>query len=69
MIAVPQTNNREELVVEDREVVESKNEEKYPDFSLISRVSNSQEDLKFNDKSPLSQDHTGEPLLGLSQFG
>lgn len=43
-------SNKEELIVEDREVVEYKEEEDLADPSLISRVSDSQEGLKIKEK-------------------
>lgn len=61
------SNDREELIVEDMEIVENKEEDYQPDLSLISRVSESMEDNRLVSKSPICQDHFGkETLFGIS---
>lgn len=54
---------REEFIVEDKDIVESKEDEIHPDLSLISRVSESQEGSKIIDKTLVYQDHSGKESL------
>lgn len=51
------------LIVEDKEIVESKEEEFHPDLSLVSRVSESLVDNNLIDKSHNYQEHLGKETL------
>lgn len=56
-------NDREELIMEDREIVETKEEDCHPDLSLVSRVSEYLEDIKINEKPHNCQEHSGKETL------